>query len=320
MAAPLSFNTHFDPQTGQAVPVADGLVRVTAPNASPYTFTGTNSFLVGHERLAVLDPGPLDDEHMTALERAIGGRPVDAILLTHTHRDHSASARVVAERFNAPIWFGGRHRLSRPLRRFERNPIAGSCDWDLLPDRVLQDGETIRSGDVDLQVHATPGHCANHLAFGLGGTLLTGDHIMGWNSTLVAVPDGSMADYFASLDRVLALPYRRYVPAHGAAIDDGPAYAMALRAHRQARNEQVLAAVAEGAHSVRAVVAAIYPRQSFAVRRAAAMTITAHVEYLESLGLLRIAHSPFGMRIYSVAGASPSPSTAAAGSGSASTG
>lgn len=317
MAAPLPFNTQFDPQTGQAVPVAEGLVRVTAPNASPYTFTGTNSFLVGHKRLAIIDPGPEDPAHMAALERAVAGRPVNAIIFTHTHRDHSASGRALADRLGVPLWFGGRHRLSRPLRRFERNPIARSCDWDLVPDRVLVDGETIAAGDVVLTVHATPGHCANHLAFGLGDVLLTGDHVMGWNSTLVAVPDGSMADYLASLDKVIALPQRRYVPAHGAPIEDGPSYAKALRAHRQARNAQVVAAVGSGSRSIGAIVGAIYPRQSFAVRRAAHMTITAHVEYLEALGLLQVVRTPFGMRTYSGA---TSPSTAASGSGSASTG
>lgn len=317
MAAPLPFNTQFDPQTGQAVPVAEGLGRITAPNASPYTFTGTNSFLVGHERLALIDPGPDDPAHLAALDRAIAGRTVDAIIFTHTHRDHSASGAALAQKLGAPLWFGGRHRLSRPLRRFECNPIANSCDWDLVPDRVLADGETITAGDATLSVHATPGHCANHLAFALGDVLLTGDHVMGWNSTLVAVPDGSMADYFASLDKVIALPQARYVPAHGAPIEDGPDYARALRAHRQARNEQVVAAVRDGARSIGAIVATIYPRQSFAVRRAARMTITAHVEYLEALGLLKVMRTPLGMRIYSGAAAS---SLAASGSGSASTG
>lgn len=297
MAAPLAFDKQFDPQTGMAVPGGDGLVRVTAPNASPYTFTGTNSFLIGHERLALLDPGPDDPGHMAALARAIAGRPVTAIILTHTHRDHSASAAGLAHRLGAPLWFGGRHRLSRPLRRFERNPIRRSCDWDLVPDRTLGDGETIIAGDVPLTVHATPGHCANHLAFSLGDTLLSGDHVMGWNSTLVSVPDGSMADYLASLDKVIALPCSRYLPAHGGPIADGPAYAGALKAHREMRNQQVLAAVAAGARRISAVVDAIYPTQPLPVRMAARMTIAAHVEYLEGLGLLRVSRGLLGTRL-----------------------
>jgi glyoxylase-like metal-dependent hydrolase (beta-lactamase superfamily II) len=297
MAAPLAFDTKFDPQTGAAVAVADGLVRVTASNRSAYTFTGTNSFLVGHERLAVIDPGPDDPQHIAALERAIAGRRVDSIILSHTHRDHSAAAAHLARRWQVPLWFEGPHRLSRPLRWLERNPIRRSCDWNLQPDRRLVDGETITAGDVALVVHATSGHCRNHLAFALGDVLLSGDHVMGWNSTLVSVPDGSMADYFASLDKVIALPCQRYVPAHGGPIADGPAYARALKAHREMRNEQVVDAVAQGHRSVGAIVDAIYPTQPLPVRLAARMTVAAHVEYLEGLGRLRVRHHPWGMRI-----------------------
>lgn len=291
------FDTDFLPQTGTAVAVQPGLVRITAPNASDYTFTGTNSFLVGHEKVAIIDPGPDDASHLEALRRAIGGREVASIILTHTHRDHSALARTAAAAFDAPLWFGGPHRLSRPLQRWERNPIHRSGDWDLRPDRTLHDGETIIAGDMEITVHATPGHCANHLAFGWDDLLLSGDHVMGWNSTLVSVPDGSMADYFASLDKVIALPNRRYHPAHGGPIGDGPAHARALKAHRERRNAQILQAVEHGARSIGAVVKSIYPAQSLPVRMAARMTITAHLEYLGALGLLRLRRSPFGLRI-----------------------
>lgn len=295
----LHFDTQFDAQTGRPVAVVEGIVRVTAPNASPFTFTGTNSFLVGHHQLALIDPGPIDHAHEAALLRAIGGRLVTAIMLTHTHRDHSASAKMLAQKLGAPLWFGGRHRLSRPLRRFEINPIRKSCDWDLAPDRTLVDGEIIPAGDMTLSVHTTPGHCANHLAFGVAGSdvLFSGDHVMGWNSTLVSVPDGSMADYFASLDKLIALPYRRYLPAHGGEIADGPAHAAALKAHREMRNQQVLDAVSRGARSIGAVVAAIYPTQPARVRMAARMTMTAHVEYLEGLGALRVRRGIFGTRL-----------------------
>jgi len=285
--------------TGRPVVAGPGIVRVTAPNGSAYTFTGTNTFILGHERLVLLDPGPENAAHAAALRAVIGARPVAAVLLTHTHRDHSASAAYWARSLAAPLWFGGRHRLSRPLRRFEHNRLRRSADWDLVPDRVLGDGESIRAGDIALSVHATPGHCANHLAFGVEGTdiLLSGDHVMGWNSTLVAVPDGSMADYLASLDKLIALPFSRYLPAHGGPIADGPAHAAALKAHRQLRNAQLLHAVANGARGIAAVVAAIYPSQPAKIRRAAGLTMMAHVEYLEARGEIRVTRGLFGTRL-----------------------
>lgn len=294
-----AYNREFDAQVGTQIMVAEGVGRITAPNASPYTFTGTNSFLVGHQRLALIDPGPENKAHDAALLAAIGERPVDAIILTHTHRDHSAAAASLAKRLGAPLWFGGRHRLSRPLRRFERNLIRRSSDWDLVPDRTLVDGETVMAGDIELIVHATPGHCANHLAFGIAGTdmLLTGDHVMGWNSTLVSTPDGSMTDYFASLDKLIALPYRRYFPAHGGPIEDGPAYATALRAHRRMRNRQIIEAVKAGARTPLAVVGTIYPQQPPKVRMAALMTINAHIEFLKERGEILVRRGVLGTRL-----------------------
>ena len=293
----LTFDTAFRPDIGARVDLVLGLARITAPNGSPYTFTGTNSFLIGKASVALVDPGPEDAAHLESLHRAIDGRPLTAILLTHTHRDHSAAAAMLAQRYGVPLWFGGQHRLSRPLRRFERNPIKRSCDWDLVPDRTLLDGETIPAGDMSVTVHTTPGHCANHLAFGLADILLSGDHVMGWNSTLVAVPDGSMADYFASLDKVITLPYRHYHPAHGGPIANGRAHAEALRAHRQMRNEQLLAAVGNGARTLGAAVKVIYPTQPTKIRMAASMTMMAHVEYLEARGALRVRRGIFGTRL-----------------------
>lgn len=297
---PLVFDTGFVPETGKSVPIMPGLVRVTAPNFGPYTFTGTNSFIIGRDRVAVLDPGPDDSSHRAALLAAIGGRPVEAILLTHTHKDHSAGVPALrAAVGEPPLWFAGPHRLSRPPHLLEMNALARDCDWGLRPDRTFFDGETFEVGGVSLVAIATPGHCANHMCYALADTdtLLTGDHIMGWNSTLVAVPDGSMADYLASLERVLALPYTRYVPAHGGSIADGPAYGRALLAHRRLRNRQIVDAIAAGATRVSELLDRIYPTLAANLRFAASMTLTAHIEYLADQGTIRSRRTPFGLRL-----------------------
>ncbi|GLQ54979.1 MBL fold metallo-hydrolase [Devosia nitrariae] len=301
-APQLVFDKGFDPQTGTPVAAAPGVTRVTAPNAGPYTFTGTNSFLIGNERLFLLDPGPDDARHAEALLAAIGARPVEAILLTHTHRDHSSLAASMAQRLRAPLWFGGPHRLSRPARRGEINAVDSASDWALKPDQTLVDGKRLAIDGIELKVIATPGHCANHLAFGLVGTdvLFSGDHVMGWNSTLVSVPDGSMSDYLASLDRVLAAPYRLYLPAHGGPIADGLAYARALKAHRYARNGQILEAVRAGAHSIGAITRKVYPGLALKLLPAARMTVGAHVEHLEERGMLRVSRGLWGRRVESV--------------------
>ena len=296
---PLVFDTSFKPQPSVPTPVAPGVVRVAARNGGPFTFTGTNSFIIGDREVAVLDPGPGDAVHLAALLAAIGGRPVTAILLTHTHLDHSAGAGALAKATGAPLWFGGRHRLSRPARFLEFNPLSRGCDWRTVPDRVLADGEAIEIGGVGLTVVATPGHCANHLSFGLTGTewLLTGDHVMGWNSTLVAVPDGSMADYLASLEKVIAMPYATYLPAHGGPIGNGPVYARALLAHRRLRNSQIVEAVNDGVSRLGDLVARVYPTLRGQLRFAARLTLRAHIEYLAAMRLIRIDRGVLGTRL-----------------------
>ncbi|MEO7240096.1 MAG: MBL fold metallo-hydrolase, partial [Sphingomicrobium sp.] len=179
-------------------PLAPGIARVLAHNPSAFTYTGTQTYLVGDNELAVIDPGPDRAEHVAALLAAIAGRPVAAIMCTHTHRDHSPAARALAAAVGAPI-VG-----CAPLALETVGPRAdASFDTDYAPDRVLGDGESLAVDDRRLTAVATPGHTSNHLCFTdeASGAVFTGDHVMGWSTTVVVPPDGDMAAYMASLDK-----------------------------------------------------------------------------------------------------------------------
>ena len=278
----LKFNINFDPNRGKLVEIAPNIARLVAPNASPFTFTGTNSYFIGDENLVIIDPGPDDENHLEALMGAIAGRKLAAILLTHTHKDHSGLAKDLSKKTGAPIWFGGRHRLSRKKNFLEVNLLAKACDWELVPDREIFDGDLLKFGDVEIEVIATAGHCANHLSFAISGTpyVFTGDHVMGWNSSLVATPDGSLADYFNSLDKLIDGEFGHFFPAHGGEIKDGKAYAKALKARREKRNRQILVALNGEKRSIKYLLDLIYPSHKGRTRFAARLTLIAHLEYL----------------------------------------
>jgi glyoxylase-like metal-dependent hydrolase (beta-lactamase superfamily II) len=235
----LVFDLSFEPRHGEAVDVAAGVRRVTAPNVGPFTFQGTNTFLIGGTELAVLDPGPADERHLEAVLGAIGSARVAHILLSHGHQDHSGAARILQARTGAPILGAlANQPLSTPPDEGSR--VASDAIVLVAPDVVLVDGAVVAAGGLRLEAISTPGHASDHLAFALTGRglLFSGDHVMGWSTTVVAPPDGSMADYMRSLDRLLARPERLYMPAHGGPIRDAHPYLRALRgapSHARAR-------------------------------------------------------------------------------------
>lgn len=290
----LDFDMEFEPRHGEAVPVAPGVVRVTAPNGGPFTFHGTNSYLVGTGELAVIDPGPDDPGHLAALLRAIGGRPVTAILVSHTHRDHSPLAGQLAERTGAPLLGEGPHRAARPLSIGETNPLDASADMVFMPDRALADGDVAEGEGWRLRAVATPGHTANHLAFALEdtGILFSGDHVMAWSTTIVAPPDGSMADYMASLDRLLQREDAVYLPGHGGPLANPPAFVRGLRTHRKLRERAILERVVQGDSSIRDIVAAIYRDTDPRLHGAAGLSVLAHLEDLCARGAVTSEGAP----------------------------
>jgi len=278
----LSVQHDFEPRHGEAIVVARGVRRVTAPNPGPFTFGGTNTFLIGDRELAILDPGPVDPTHLEALLRAIGDAKVAHILVSHTHRDHSPGARPLQARVGAPILAAGPHRPARPVQGSEQTRLDAAADTDFRPDGTLTDGAIVEGSGYRLQAIATPGHAANHLAFALLGQdlLFSGDHVMGWATTVVAPPDGSMGDYMASLDRLLARPETLYLPAHGGEIRDAHGHVRALRTHRRMRERAILERLAQGDRTVPEIVARVYGGLDPLLAGAAALSTYAHLEDL----------------------------------------
>jgi glyoxylase-like metal-dependent hydrolase (beta-lactamase superfamily II) len=259
-----------------------GIARLLAHNPSPFTFTGTQSYLVGEREVAVIDPGPDLPEHLDALVAAIGGRPVAAILCTHTHRDHSPGGAPLAARTGAPI-IG-----CAPLAMKTVGPRAdASFDPDYSPDRVLGDGESVAVDGLGLTAVATPGHTSIHLCFAYGDVLFTGDHVMGWSTTVVIPPDGDMAAYMASLDKLRQRDDRIYYPAHGPAVAKPAQLVRGLIGHRTQREKQILRLIGEAPREIPEIVAKAYPPLDPRLTGAAGASVHAHLLDLEARGLVQ---------------------------------
>ena len=249
-----------------------GVARVLAHNPSAFTYYGTQTYVVGEHEVAVIDPGPDEPEHVDALVEAIGHRKLVAILCTHTHRDHSPAARPLADRTAAPI-VG-----CAPLALETVGPRAdASFDGAYLPDRILTDGETIQVGKQALTAVATPGHTSNHLCFAWGDALFTGDHVMGWSTTVVVPPDGDMAAYMQSLDKLRQRGDRVYFPAHGPPVTNPRQYVRHLMGHRKQRERQILKLVSQKPRNIPDIVANAYPGLDPRLVTAAGGSVYAHL-------------------------------------------
>ena len=256
--------------------------RVLAPNASPFTYTGTQTYLVGDEAgLAVIDPGPSNPAHLEALVRAIGQARVLAIACTHTHSDHSPAAGPLAELTGAPV-IG-----CAPLALDSGQPRADApFDRGYAPDDVLADGERIAGPGWTLTALATPGHTSNHLCFALEetGAVFTGDHVMGWSTTVVAPPEGDMADYMASLEKLHAREDRVYYPAHGPAVNKPRQLVRGMIGHRRQRERQILRLLRQAPQAIGDLVPQMYRGVSEILWPAAGQSVRAHLEDLERRG------------------------------------
>ena len=256
-----------------------GIARVLAHNPSAFTYYGTQTYLLGEREVAVIDPGPDLPDHVDALEHAIGGRPVAAILCTHTHRDHSPASRPLAERTGAPI-------IGCAPLAMDGTGLEAGFDAEYAPDRVLADGESVEVDGKPIVAVATPGHTSNHLCFAYGDALLSGDHVMGWSTTVVVPPDGDMAEYMRSLEKLRRRDDRIYYPAHGPAVTRPQQYVRSLIGHRMQREKQILRLVGEQPRDIPDIVANAYPGLDPRLVLAAGASVLAHLMDLERRGLV----------------------------------
>jgi glyoxylase-like metal-dependent hydrolase (beta-lactamase superfamily II) len=257
------------------------IARVLAHNPSAFTYYGTQTYLIGGREVAVIDPGPDLPEHVEALEAAIGGRPVVAIMCTHTHRDHSPAARPLSELTGAPI-IG-----CAPLALETVGPRAdASFDGDYAPDRLLNDGEALHVDGEAVTAVATPGHTSNHLCFAYRGALFSGDHVMGWSTTVVVPPDGDMAAYMDSLEKLRRRDDRVYYPAHGPAVTNPQQYARHLVGHRMQREKQIVGLIKDQPRAIPDIVTSAYPGLDPRLTLAAGGSVLAHLVDLERRGLV----------------------------------
>ncbi len=269
---------------GELVQLEPLVARVLAPNSSPFTFTGTQTHLVGATDLAIIDPGPDDPTHLQALIAAIAGRPVSAIVITHHHRDHSPASRALAAATGAPIVGAA------PVFVRDAGPRADAAfDADYAPDRVLAEGDTVAGEGWTLQAIATPGHTSNHLAFALPETaaLFSGDHVMGWSTSVVSPPDGDMTQYMASLEKLLGRERDRvYYPGHGDLIDQPRRLVRGLLGHRKQREGQILRLLDTEPQTIPAMTARMYTGLDTRLLPAAERSVLAHLYDLRGRGMV----------------------------------
>lgn len=274
---------------GRTDPVSPLIRRVIANNPGPFTFTGTGTYIVGPGEagasVAVIDPGPLDEAHLAALLAAVEGQTVTHVLVTHTHRDHAPLARPFAERVGAPVL-----AAAPPARTIHADAaLDEDDDEDFRPDIVLIGGERLRGDGWTLEAMATPGHASNHMAFVLEeeNALFSGDHVMGWSTTVVAPPDGDMTAYMASLEAVIGREFSTIWPTHGSPITEPGPFLRAYRAHRLEREAQILARLAAGDRRIAEMVPVLYAAVNPRLWPAASLSVWAHLIALERAGRVR---------------------------------
>lgn len=277
MAVDIPFQKTLEFEYGKVDQLSPLVRRVIANNPSAYTFFGTGTYIIGREKLAVIDPGPADERHIAALLDATQGETITHILVTHTHLDHSPGCALLQRYTDARTYAYSSHGHGRV-----RDQEDFGADWDFTPDVSVADGEALVSDHWSLTGVYTPGHAANHLSFYLEQerALFCGDAVMGWSTTIVSPPDGNMVDYMKTLDLLRARDDSIYYPTHGAPIKSPAPYVQALYEHRLEREKQVMDCVAAGRHSIDDMLPVIYHHLDPSMFPAAARSLLATIECL----------------------------------------
>jgi len=281
MAIP--FIREFDAKYESEVRVSPLISRIVADNPGPFTFKGTGVYIVGKDEVAVIDPGPDDASHVDALKRALEGRRVTHILVTHTHADHSPAAKPLKEWSGAKTYAFGPHgsgKLDDGVR------VEEGGDMQFAPDVRVKDGEIIRGNGFTFECVFTPGHTSNHMCYALKeeNALFTGDHVMGWSTTVVTPPDGDMTQYMASVKKLMARSDAVLYPTHGAPVTDPKPFLAAYLEHRLDRERQILACIREGLPTIPQMVARMYADVDKRLHPAASRSVLAHLIQLEQEG------------------------------------
>jgi glyoxylase-like metal-dependent hydrolase (beta-lactamase superfamily II) len=303
MSDDIPFIKALDLTPGTVDEVAPGVRRVMANNPGPFTFKGTMSYVIGTGRVAIVDPGPDDAAHIGALLNAVRHETVTHIFVTHTHRDHSSAVPAIKTATGATVYGEGPHRPARPLHIGEFNPLDSSGDHNFQPDISLDDGDVVGGTSWTIEAVTTPGHTANHMAFALkeNHALFSGDHVMGWATTIVAPPDGAMSDYMLSIEKLTTRDEAIYFPGHGPAIHDAPRFVRRYIEHRKSREASILHRLKKSAADIPTIVRAIYIGLDPRLLGAAALSVLAHLEDLVARGLVATEGMPDINGVYRLA-------------------
>ena len=288
MAEEIPFRREMDFEYGVPRELAPGVRRLVANNPSPFTYKGTNTYILGQgDDLAVIDPGPDDDAHFDATMMAIGKKRVATVIITHTHRDHTdGMPRLLAATGAKTCGFG---RTARARGTTKTSPSGSEfVDVDFKPDIVLADGAGLQGDGFALTALHTPGHAPDHLCFALEGTplLFSGDHVMSWNTSIVAPPEGNMGAYMRSLDKLLPRTDEVYLPGHGGRLYQPQRVVKAFIIHRRMREQSILECIRDGQATIAEIMPIVYRGLDPRLAGAASLSVAAHVEHLIEAGLV----------------------------------